>query len=122
MAIRLPLLTGSVDTVEDLQPHYVLLFPNPFDPKNSQILQQKKSVRKSCKDLARIFKLKLNELSDPDNSHIRALFKTVSWFSAEHSEAETITKGEFINGSLSVILNFIQNHAGLEYNLIQTRD
>lgn len=122
MAIRLPLLTGSVNTVEDLQPHYVLLFPNPFDPKNSEMLQQKKTVHKSCKDLARIFKLKLNELSDPDNSHIRELFKTVSWFSAGHSDAETITKGEFINGSLSVILNFIQNHAGLQYNLTQTRD
>lgn len=121
MANKVPLLTGSVNQREDTHPHYVMVFPNPFDPKYAHS-HDKQSARKASKNLARAFKLKLTELAYPENGHIRSLLKSVPWFSTDHSDDDHITKQEFITGMLSVVLNFIHNSLELDYTLFQSRD
>jgi hypothetical protein len=121
MANKVPLLTGSEGHVEDRQPHYVLVFPNPLDTKNAQ-LDQKQPARQACENLVRAFKLKLSEVADPEYDEIAGYLKSVPWFSTDHLETDNITRREYITGMLSVILDFIHHYLVLDYTLFQSRD
>lgn len=105
----------------DSLPHFVLLFNSPFDPKNQEELDKMQDLKESREALLSIFKTTVSDLGS-DEALSRVLHK-VDWFTEEYIAKHTeITKRDFLVGTISAIVNLLENNLNLETSLFQSRD
>jgi hypothetical protein len=102
-------------------PHFVLLLNSPFDPKNQDELKEMQDLKESREALVSIFKTSISDLGS-DEALSRVLHK-VDWFTEEYAAQHTeITKRDFLVGTISALVNLLENNLNLETSLFQSRD